>query len=520
MAPNPSTTYNCIISPFDKGYDLSVKADQERWLLATKAPNDHVRFDVSVATADQFMELLKDKSEFYRWGLLLSVPIEGDGSFNQDKDKLANGEETMKVSITTKVNLLTQWTKVSTARCQQFAQWYNGADAVLLTDDFEADPALRKVAQLNVNEDNNKGLVRRYKIQLRILDQLILHVLRNHLTTSTYKSFLAHKHDFSFLDEVTGNEILSGLVLMRKMLDVCKPETIVEVRHLEKDLDSIVLWPTHENNVRSLTTRMMTILQEIHAKTGKHSYTDQRFITNLFRALESSPTEKFLSFVDQLKSQWIMEDISLPSDIILKLDKMHRNMVADGSWVNTNEKDTKIVALTSAIQDVKKKYGELAKKVSFDTGTKGSSSGTKGKGSSANQKQQTKTRCPEWQITKKGNTIEHEGRKYVWCSHHTSKDGSINGLYMPSPHDHEEWAKKKADKTAAFKKRKEDAKKSGAKVVSPPAKKAKPDDEGLKLALGNKFASAMVTHCHMGQAEAENMFDSIYKDAADEIQEN
>jgi hypothetical protein len=46
-----------------------------------------------------------------------------------------------------------------------------------------------------------------------------------------------------------------------------------------------------------------------------------------------------------------MEEISLPSDIIQKLDKMHRNMVADGSWLNTNEKDTKIVALTSAIQE-------------------------------------------------------------------------------------------------------------------------------------------------------------------------
>ena len=40
-----------------------------------------------------------------------------------------------------------------------------------------------------------------------------------------------------------------------------------------------------------------------------------------------------------------MEDISLPSEIIKKLDKMHRNMVADGSWINTNKKDTKIVVL-------------------------------------------------------------------------------------------------------------------------------------------------------------------------------
>jgi hypothetical protein len=64
--------------------------------------------------------------------------------------------------------------------------------------------------------------------------------------------------------------------------------------------------------------------------------------------------------------------------------------------------------------------------------------------------------------------------------------------------------------TAAFKKRKEDTKKSGNKLASP-AKKPKTED--LKLALSSKFTSALVTHCHMGQAKVENMFDSIYNEA-------
>jgi hypothetical protein len=63
----------------------------------------------------------------------------------------------------------------------------------------------------------------------------------------------------------------------------------------------------------------------------------------------------------------------------------------------------------------------------------------------------------------------------------------------PPYHDHDEWAKATVDKTAAFKKRKEDAKKSGDKQVSP-AKKSKSEGEDLKLALSSKFTSAMVTH--------------------------
>ena len=208
-----------------------------------------------------------------------------------------------------------------------------------------------------------------------------------------------------------------------------------------------------------------------------------------------------------------MEEISLSSEIISKLDKMHRNMVADGTWTNTNEKDTKILALTSMVNDMKKKYGMLAKKVSFKGNPcKLGSHLKKADGSSTEGKKPTKTRCPEWQVTKKGNTIKHEGCKYVWRPKHTSKDGSINGLYMPSPHDNDEWAKAKAGKTAAFKKRKEDAKKAGDKQASP-AKKPKSEGDGLKLALNSKFTSALVAHCHMGQAKAENMFDSIYKNA-------
>ena len=201
----PTTSFNCIISPFDKFWDLSQKSDQERWLVASKATSNHVRFDMSVATAKKFLKLLKDTSEYFQWGLLMYVPIAGDGVFNGTKDKLANGEETMKVTITDRVNLLTHWTKVPTVKCQQFAQWYNGADSILLTNAFEEDPTKCKVFALDCNKDNNKGLVCRHKIQ---------HVLKNHLTTSTYKSFLAHKHDFSFINEISGNEIHSGLVLM------------------------------------------------------------------------------------------------------------------------------------------------------------------------------------------------------------------------------------------------------------------------------------------------------------------
>jgi hypothetical protein len=90
------------------------------------------------------------------------------------------------------------------------------------TDDkFKSNPELRRVIAFDCNDAKNKSLVYRYKVQLRIIDQLILHVLKNHLTNSSYKSFLAHKHEFLFIGKTTGNEWHSGLILMQKMLDIC-----------------------------------------------------------------------------------------------------------------------------------------------------------------------------------------------------------------------------------------------------------------------------------------------------------
>jgi hypothetical protein len=56
-----------------------------------------------------------------------------------------------------------------------------------------------------------------------------------------------------------------------------------------------------------------------------------------------------------------MREICDPTKIIVKLDKMHCNIFADGTWVSSNEKDTKIIALTSSIQEIKKKFGKLQK---------------------------------------------------------------------------------------------------------------------------------------------------------------
>ncbi len=186
---------------------------------------------------------------------------------------------------------------------------------------------------IDPNAANNLGLVRHYKIQLCILDKLVLLTIRNNITQDSFKTFLAHKHEFAFRDKKSASVLLNGLILLCKIIEISKPKTIVEVRHLEVELDSIKLWPDMENNVRNLTSKMLQVLQETHAESGVLSYTEHRFITNVFCASLTSPTKKFVTFVDTLKNRWIMEEVTDQATILTSLDKMYKNMVADGTWV-------------------------------------------------------------------------------------------------------------------------------------------------------------------------------------------
>ncbi len=153
MPTAPAHLYNDITSLFEKPWDLSQKADQECWLVASTAASNHTCFNISVATAKTFMELLKDKNDYYCWSPLMSVPLDGNSTYVNTSNQLGNGDVAMKVDLKNCVNLMTQWTKVTTLKCQQFTQWYNGADSMTLDIPFESNPTLCKVITLDCNDD-------------------------------------------------------------------------------------------------------------------------------------------------------------------------------------------------------------------------------------------------------------------------------------------------------------------------------------------------------------------------------
>ena len=140
-----------------------------------------------------------------------------------------------------------------------------------------------------------------------------------------------------------------------------------------------------------------------------------------------------------------------------------------------------------------------------------------GGGGRSNSKPSPAICAPEWQITNIGATTKNPetGNLYRWCPHHTSKDGTVNGMYMPDGHDHTAWVVAKKAKFAAIKADKKD--KAKRKVdhdngQSPPASKSKKGPS--KLALNKSMQKALITRFQISDKECGEIFNEAYNAAA------
>ena len=76
-----------------------------------------------------------------------------------------------------------------------------------------------------------------WKIQLRTISNLVLCTLCSHITLASFKYFMPYKMSFAFVDRMNGVVKYDGLVLLRMMIKISKPDTVTNIRDTELGLD-------------------------------------------------------------------------------------------------------------------------------------------------------------------------------------------------------------------------------------------------------------------------------------------
>ena len=141
------------------------------------------------------------------------------------------------------------------------------------------------------------------------------------------------------------------------------------------------------------------------------TYGVNRFLTQLFRALETTTHESFDRTVEVVKGKWILGDATCTVAYVIKTcNTKYRNVEASNAWNKSSNKYTKIIALTTALNDQRMNFEELQKnykdngKNKIKPNEKNPSGNTGGNNS--------KLRVPEWRIKFKGNTKTVDGKKW------------------------------------------------------------------------------------------------------------
>ena len=212
-----------------------------------------------------------------------------------------------------------------------------------------------------------------------------------------------------------------------------------------------------DNNFHTLSTKLEELQQEINAEKGDDFCKDDKLLTELFHAAEATTNKAFALDICTTKNAWITGKQTDKNAIINDLNVFYRNMVAEGSWKKTSTSNSKIIALTTQVANLKKQLNENDSK-----------NGGKGKDPKKSNKAGKKGEDGKnWQYTKVGETIKcpESGATLKWCPHHGT------GAYMPADHNHKEWAENKRKRQEQYE-QKRNAKRiklKGIKMQSPTA---------------------------------------------------
>ena len=276
-----------------------------------------------------------------------------------------------------------------------------------------------------------------------------------------------------------------------------KPHIIVNIQNIEKRLEKLY-FQTYGNDVHELTTNMSNLREQIVTQLGnKNAYNDNILLTIIFQDLAQRTNPNFGLTVKLEKPCRVKGTNMDVSDIIRGFNTSFKNSVGDGIWEDTDARDQKIISLTKKLNHL---YNKGSKAVGSTPGT-----------SMPNKDCHA---CPGWCINKKGETSKYldSGAPMAWCPHHKSKNGVVNGIYMPKGHNHNDWVVKRTNHQADCNVNKREGK--GASIiftVNTPTKRKTVS----KLELYKSFKSVLVTKLQLSDRETHAIFDGAMADYAD-----
>ena len=374
---------------------------------------------------------------------LLKVPDldKSSGRNKSTPEVLSNNEKVPSVDLTGFNHMLVSKHNLTDKSVKAWSSWFNGKTDCGLVE----APAKLEQETLDFDATGNQGndaLVSHYKRQLRTRSSMLHDFIRNILTDAAYNTFMSNREQLQYSKKLNGKTFICGITLLWMLLEILKPNTVVDAQEYERIIESATCFPGSNDNPFLYCCLMRNAYNELQQKHGVNAYSANRYLKELFRGLRTTRNEVLRTWTQGLWSQFLVDANSVKAEAVEKgAVEIYHAQVQAGEWKDTQPDEA--AKLRKEVALLTKQHKTMKDQLSQRNGTSPGGGKTKGD-------------LPEWRLKKEGRHKTMDGKKWEWCDQHGS-DGK-QGMYMPcnagDHHDHEKWLQGKNERKArAAKKR-------------------------------------------------------------------
>jgi hypothetical protein len=248
----------------------------------------------------------------------------------------------------------------------------------------------------------------------------------NSLDEASQKSILTKSNIWLWTDQ-DGKLCYDGVSMLQILISKVKPTTRVGVSDLKICLRNVKL-SQFNHDVSKMCEHMDGLYQEILRNKGSH----EDYLMDVFNALLTTKNSIFRSSVQDEKTKW-EKGGDVDVDVLIRTSvQQYNNMYKQKIWNNNDGSNAKIVALTTALEDLKAKFNTSKNSNHNDSC------------SHDHSKKGSYLEVAEWRKKKSfGDSVKKDGRQWYWCSigHNKGK-----GMYVT--HKEEDHNKRYSSKSS------------------------------------------------------------------------
>ena len=231
----------------------------------------------------------------------VGILTSGTGAILTNSVRSIGNKEIYSADLRDFKNLIEDFQHISLEQVMAYTSWFMSNESQLMA--LRA-PMAMTMQYLDVNALGKSGLVTCFKQECHTVFCLVWHTIKNHLTTTSYHALLVCKRDFAYECTETGGIISEGYTLLQMIYTVMKPNLVIDVKDLQLMMEKMTFL-TADNNFHTLSTSLEELQQEINAEKGEEFCKDDKLLTEIFCAAETTTNELFAIKVSLAKTAWV-----------------------------------------------------------------------------------------------------------------------------------------------------------------------------------------------------------------------